>query len=168
MASTPWYVEVGYQLSTPLSDDAAFDAIEALSDHAAAMSIHTDRKSGSVSATVEARNAKAAAESAATLLASAKEFLGDVEIVQLDVMTEAVRTERNNALSIPALVGYAEIADMAKVSRQRARDIAQREGFPVAVVETAAGPLRVKSAVESWIRTWDRTPGRRSHSPIAT
>lgn len=63
--------------------------------------------------------------------------------------------------SIPELVGYAEIAEMAGITRQRAREIAEtRIGFPAAVVETASGPLRVRNQVERWLETWDRRPGR--------
>lgn len=61
---------------------------------------------------------------------------------------------------IPDLVGYIEIADMLKVSRQRARQLADLPGFPPAVVTTAAGPLRIRAAVELWESTWERRAGR--------
>lgn len=161
MQTKPWYVDLDFIVSAQLDDDAAFDVLAALSEFSAQLSIRPDRKSGSLSLTVDATTAKAAADMAADSLKPVSEFAGNVEIVQLDVMTEEVREAINETPSIPELVGYAEIADMAGVSRQRAREIAQRAGFPVAVVETAAGPLRVKAAVDRWIASWDRSPGRR-------
>ena len=62
--------------------------------------------------------------------------------------------------SIPELVGYAEIADMARVSRQRARQFADLSGFPVAVITTQAGPLRVRRSVEQWLAVRHPKPGR--------
>ncbi|GAA5203106.1 hypothetical protein GCM10025773_32100 [Microbacterium jejuense] len=49
------------------------------------------------------------------------------------------------------VVGYAEIADMAQVSRQAARAWADNPTFPPAVIETAQGPLRAKDAVQAWL-----------------
>jgi len=61
---------------------------------------------------------------------------------------------------IPDLVSYAEIAEIAGVSRQRARQFADIEGFPKPVVETAAGPLRLKASVEAWVERRNTKPGR--------
>jgi hypothetical protein len=69
---------------------------------------------------------------------------------------------------IPELVGYAEIATMAAVSRQRARELPGKPGFPPPAVTTATGPLRVKADVELWLSSWDRTPGRPSKTPPAS
>lgn len=61
---------------------------------------------------------------------------------------------------VPQLVGYAEIAQMAGVSRQRARELADLVGFPPVAVETHAGPLRARSQVEGWLSRWERKRGR--------
>lgn len=68
---------------------------------------------------------------------------------------------------IPPLVGYIEIAGMAGVSRQRARQFADLPGFPPAVVETAAGPLRLKSAVAAWLASRNKVSGRPRTSTTA-
>lgn len=65
-----------------------------------------------------------------------------------------------HAQQIPELVGYAEIATIAGVSRQRARELSGKPGFPPPAVVTASGPLRVKADVERWLASWDRSPGR--------
>lgn len=61
---------------------------------------------------------------------------------------------------VPDLVGYAEIAEILSVSRQRAAQLGDRPDFPPAVVTTKAGPLRVRAAVEAWATTWERKGGR--------
>lgn len=69
---------------------------------------------------------------------------------------------RVNKPLIPPLVGNAEIARMLGVSRQRAGQLVDVDGFPPAAVVTQAGPLRVRSQVEGWARTWERRSGRPS------
>lgn len=154
---TLWYVDAELTSDRRLSDDAAFDVLEALSANAAQMSIHPASNRVGISLTVDAESAPVAAAAATALI---ERTIVGAEVVQIDAMTEQVRRDRNNRPSIPELVGFAEIAEMAEVSRQRARTIAQRSDFPAAVVETAAGPLRVKAAVEQWLSSWSRKPGR--------
>lgn len=79
----------------------------------------------------------------------------------VEVLPDDVAEARALAPSIPELVGYAEIAELLEVSRQRAREIATTvAGFPAAVVDTSAGPLRTRRAVEAWASSWQRKPGR--------
>lgn len=62
---------------------------------------------------------------------------------------------------IPELVGYAEIAEVLGVSRQRAREIANTvKPFPAAAVHVSSGPLYIRDSVEAWAKTWERKPGR--------
>lgn len=78
----------------------------------------------------------------------------------IEVLDADVHEHRVMQPSIPELWGYGEIADHFGVSKQRAAQLAGRPGFPVAVVETKAGPLRIRSQVEGWGKTWDRKTGR--------
>lgn len=78
----------------------------------------------------------------------------------VEALTQREAERRLAEPQIPELVGHAEIADMLGVSRQRAAQLAERPGFPPAVVTTKTGPLRVKSQVEAWVTTWDRKGGR--------
>lgn len=152
-----WFVDAELDTAARLSEDDAFDVLEALVPFAGQISIHPASNRVGASLAVEATSATEAVSTASTTLAS---IFPAASVVQLDVMTEQVREDRNNRPTIPDLVGFAEIADMAGVSRQRARTIAQRSDFPKAVVETAAGPLRVKAAVDTWLSTWTRKSGR--------
>ena len=83
----------------------------------------------------------------------------------VEVLGEHVYDARGEHPAIPDLVGYAEIADMLGVTRQRALQLAGGAGFPVAVVETKAGPLRVKAQVEGWASRWERKSGRPRKEP---
>lgn len=51
----------------------------------------------------------------------------------------------------PEVVGYAEIARLAGVTRQRARMFPKIVDFPKPVIETAQGALYTKSAIEAWL-----------------
>lgn len=155
--ATPWYVDVEVITAGRLSEDSAFDVLEALIPYSGQISLASASNEVGASLTVEADSAAAAVTAASEVISTT---FHDAEVVRLDVMTEAVRSDRNNHPVIPELVGFAEIADMAGVSRQRARTIAQRSDFPAAVVETAAGPLRVKAAVQHWLNGWTRQTGR--------
>jgi hypothetical protein len=76
------------------------------------------------------------------------------------VLPRSVFELRVEQPSIPELWGYVEIAEHFGVTRQRARQLTDLAGFPAAVVDTAAGPLRVRQQVEAWGSTWERKSGR--------
>lgn len=70
--------------------------------------------------------------------------------------------------TVPQLVGNADIADMLGVTRQRAAQLADVDGFPPAVMTIKAGPLRVRDQVEDWARTWNRKAGRPKKTSVST
>ncbi|MFB7030961.1 MULTISPECIES: hypothetical protein [unclassified Streptomyces] len=57
----------------------------------------------------------------------------------------------------PAHVGVTEIGGMLGVSRQRANTLVKRPDFPAPFVETRAGRVWERKAVEKWEKGWDRT-----------
>lgn len=59
-------------------------------------------------------------------------------------MLDADFTQQLARPLFPEVVGYSEIADMAGVTRQRARKFATHAGFPSPVIKTAHGPLMAK------------------------
>jgi hypothetical protein len=87
------------------------------------------------------------------------EELTSVKAVGVEVLPAEKFARRVLRPSIPELVGFAEIADMADVSRQRARQLADLPNFPIAVVKTSSGPLRVRRQVEAWLGRWERKRG---------
>ena len=60
----------------------------------------------------------------------------------------------------PPVVGYAEIARMTGVTRQRAYAFPRIESFPKPVIETSQGPLYSEDAVRAWAQTRELRPGR--------
>ena len=88
----------------------------------------------------------------------------DGALIAIDAKTEDAHNAEMTGPQWPEVVGYAEIADMAGVSRQRAHQLAHMPGFPPAVITTAQGPLMRKTAVAAWLATRDTRPGRRKAS----
>ena len=158
---TNWQASVAFMSAHPFTEDAAFDTIEALLTHGAAMSVERDLSGGSVTLSVEAATPLDAAAEATRLVTSAAEpILGSISVTGIEVLSEsAVDAELARPL-FPEVVGYAEIADMAGVSRQRARQFASLSGFPKPVIETAQGPLMGRHAVARWLETRNTSGGR--------
>ena len=159
---TTWYANVIFRSLGPIDDDVTFEIMEALGNYGASMGRSADLSEGAVGLTVKAGTLRDAAELAGGLVRDATKLLvGDIEVTGLEVMTlDALETENAKPI-FPEVVGYAEIADLAGVTRQRARQFASIEGFPAPVIETAQGPLMTKAAVESWLARRSTKSGRR-------
>lgn len=156
-----WQTSVTLTSGKPFTEDEAFDLIDALANNSAAMSVARDLTGGTVTLSVEAQSSLDAATSATTLVANAaKQIIGEIEVVGLEVLTEEAVDAKLAQPLFPEVVGYAEIAEMAGVTRQRARQFAALDGFPVPVIETAQGPLMGKHAVERWLEIRNTHTGR--------
>jgi hypothetical protein len=85
------------------------------------------------------------------------------------VKLEAVEWERLGAELKqppgPELVGIAELAELASVSRQRASILARRAGFPDPLATLAAGPVWDLYAVRRFLEGWTRQVGRPAKRP---
>ena len=88
------------------------------------------------------------------------EVCGDVTVTGLEARQEGEFFAGLDRPLFPPVVGYAEIAEAAGVSRQRIRQLAGTAGFPVPVIETTQGPLFPKAAAEQWARTRQPKAGR--------
>ena len=154
-----WYADVGVITNTPFTDDDIENALDALNANGASISTSRDGLAGTITLAVEADTALDASAAAFKLVTTALPQ-HDFIVVKLDARTESVMDAELSELDIPPLVGYAEIADMAGVTRQRAKQFAEIPGFPAAVVETASGPLRLRHSVEAWLAHRNTRPGR--------
>ncbi|GAB2613450.1 hypothetical protein [Pseudactinotalea suaedae] len=159
MTTATWYADIDFVSPRPLTEDDIDDALTKLLDRGGVVSVSRDGSKGGASFTVDAETATEASAVAASTITRTVPGLGQDSIVRLDIRTEEVAQADAEAPSIPDLVGYAEIATLAGVSRQRAREFAEKADFPVAVVETSSGPLRLRTAVERWI-AHRKTPTR--------
>lgn len=169
MKTQTWVVTIDLQLSRPLTEDELDQLVDQLVDHNAAVSLGQDdallgvildAESGTYASA--AKKALATVRAALPVQATSRATLQKVKIQTLEDQERELREP-----VIPDLVGYAEIAKIADVTRQRARQFESIPDFPAAVVETAAGPLRVRAAVEEWAKTRDTKPGRRAHASAA-
>jgi hypothetical protein len=60
----------------------------------------------------------------------------------------------------PELVGVAELAALAGVTKQRASILARRSGFPDPVARLAQGDVWNRRQVQEFLEVWTRKPGR--------
>jgi hypothetical protein len=58
------------------------------------------------------------------------------------------------------LVGVTEVAEILGVTRQRASEISQKRDFPAPLTVLAATPVWLASSVEGFAEDWIRKPGR--------
>ena len=151
--NTTWHVRVDLP-AQDLEHDQALELVDELGDLHAGV-IPTD-DALVVTVNVEAGSLRQAIASALQHVEAA----AGAKAVGVEALTHDEVERRLTVPVIPELVGYVEIAGMLGVSRARARQLAELDGFPPAVVTTATGPLRVRAAVEEWSKTRRTTGGR--------
>lgn len=157
--SSNWSVRVDWAgIAGP---ETLMDIAQALDEQHASIATEPDRDRTSAQLSVEASTLRQAIDAALAATRAAVHAAGGRFVpVRVDALDEDTFRAEQDRVTVPALAGYAEIAQMAGVSRQRARDLPALPGFPPAVVATSAGPLRVRTAVARWITGWNRIPGR--------
>lgn len=155
---TYWSASLDFLTAEPFTEDTAFDLLDALNDYGASVGMNPDYSGGSAVFFVDADNAVDAASKAVELLKE-QPCTRDADIVSIHTQTEAHLDEELAQAAIPPLVGNAEIARMAGVSRQRATQIRKSPGFPKPAVTVRQGELYVKAAVEDWLERWERRAG---------
>ncbi|WP_311478374.1 hypothetical protein [uncultured Gulosibacter sp.] len=158
---TTWHASIGYTITPRLTEDTAFDVLDALGAYGASQSVSRDFTEAHATMTVTAPTAIDAIECATDAIRAATAPFGTIDITELRAITPAAFDAELAEPIFPPVVGFAEIADRAGVTRQRARQFTKITGFPPPVIETAQGPLFNLHAIERWLETRDTTPGRR-------
>ena len=152
-----WYVSIGFKSVEVLDADRAFDFTGKLGG--APMSVERDGSGGNVSVYVTAKTLREALETSAhRVKAAAEGTIGAIDIFRIEAMPEEDFDREVEWPLFPEVVGFAEIARLADVTRQSARDYAKGKSFPAPVIVTAQGPLFAKASVEAWLET---RPNRR-------
>ena len=153
-----WSVYVDFTLHDELSADDALDVMEDLGSYGAVIALARDGKGKSIALHVQADTVLKAAQEAIKLTTST--IKRGIEVVGVEVKDLVTAEKEALAPTFPEVVGYAEIAAMAGVTRQRARMFPKIDTFPSPVITTAQGPLYAKSAVEAWIASRSTSAGR--------
>ncbi|WEG10410.1 hypothetical protein PU630_07645 [Microbacterium horticulturae] len=153
---TSWQATV--TLIGKMDDDSAFTLLEELGRFGAAVSVERDFSGGTITLSVEADTTLNAASEAAQTVSDAIE--GPITIIGLEVITESEADKRLREPLFPEVVSFAEIGQMAGVSRQRARQFSDNPAFPTPVITTGQGPLYSRHSVERWLETRNTRPGR--------
>jgi hypothetical protein len=65
-----------------------------------------------------------------------------------------------DSIEMAKLVGVAEVAEILGVTRQRASEISRKRDFPAPLTTLAATPIWLASSVERFAEDWIRRPGR--------
>lgn len=147
-----WYVLVGFTADSAFDEDSSFNFTGKLGG--APMSVERDMTGGEIGLFVTAETFREALDRGLSRIKDAAEAtIGPLDIIKLEVTTG---DEFDRALAVPLfpeVVGFAEIARMANVTRQTAREYARGKTFPASVIVTGQGPLFAKAAVEAWLDT---------------
>ena len=152
-----WYADIDFKFNKNLPMDAELEALEILLDASPAISVEPSRRGAGVSLALAVSSAEEATMQGLALLQATTPVWGEIQVTSIRVVNEDARRVELLEPSFPELVGIAEIADIAGVSRTRARELTFKSGFPAVVVETSAGALRTKASVQVWVDEWKKT-----------
>lgn len=159
-----WQVSLDFKAR--LDEDAAFDLMEALGRYGASVAVDPGHTGGGLTLAVDAPDGETALDKALTLL---EKNMPGATVTGLEAREWADAVARNREPLYPPVVGYAEIARMTGVTRQRAYAFPRIESFPkpVCVCSIESGPCERVDVFHVSGRFWStsacgekRTPAR--------
>lgn len=154
-----WYVRLGW--TGPTTADHLGTIMDALTQHAPAGSMQQDGTGGDIRFVVMANTLRDAATAAFdTGTRSVLDAIPGAVLGTLSVQDDTAMNAELATPLYPDVIGYAEIADLAGVSRQRAQQFRDLPGFPTPVIKTGQGPLYHRGAIEVWLEQRNPRPGR--------
>lgn len=155
-----WYVDITLQYAEfPNEEDFVFDVMDSLEECHPAVAVQRNKKQLFLNLFIE-KEGYLEALSWINKTISNNPLTASARVVSAEVKTEKQLDEELNTPAIPELVSYVEIGEICNVTRQRARVLAGKEGFPEPLVITSQGPLFGKHAVQAWERNRSTRPGR--------
>lgn len=84
----------------------------------------------------------------------------DFELVETSVMDWARFEAELERPTFPHMIGVSELAEILKVSKARASELARFPGFPAPLQVLKSGPVWIEDNVRHFAETWVRKPGR--------
>lgn len=158
-----WHIDITCTPASEMGSEDTFELAEQLEGVHAAVALHEQAQRLELTITVQAQDAAGAASAAIAAL-EGSEWTRGASVAALEIRDDAERERQRLEPKVPDLVGAVQIAEMAGVSRQRVHAIAKFPNFPPVLLETAAGAMRSRAAVEHFLANWDRS---RSRGPAA-
>lgn len=153
---TEWMVTIDFTMQH-FTPDMSLDLSETLGSYSAATAVYSDESGGSLTLAITANDPVEAVQNTIRLLT---QQLPNSTVTAVEAKPWERMICENAEPTFPPVVSYIEIAGMAGVSRQRAREFRDIPTFPKPILETSQGPLFLKSAVEQWVATRNRKAGR--------
>ncbi|WP_343030206.1 hypothetical protein [Bifidobacterium canis] len=145
-----WRIAIVFTSEENLAEETVLSAVSELGEYGATATSDMGCASHSVTLTVDAVNAIDAVDIADGIIRQA--FQGhDLTVVGVEAVRSDASIEVAGLFQYPEVVGYAEIARMAGVSRQRARMFPEIKDFPKPVIRLKQGALYQRSAIEHWL-----------------
>lgn len=171
---TEWvvHVEAHAEPDMEVDDDEVYtgvvDLMELLADYDAVTA--GDGRTWSVDLTIEDDWGPGGTAARATELAvtyAEKAGLPLWPIVRCEVVRADLVDVEQAVPNFPDLVGAQEVTDLLNVSRQRLHELRASGRFPEPMVTLASGPVWLRPAVEAFLESWNRRPGRPKSTKIA-
>lgn len=158
---TTWHIYTKLTLPQPLHEDAELlDLTAHLTDHGVSATIDPKNLASiTISLTLEAAEHLDAAQRTTELLTTGP--LAGAEITTMTLRTEKDFDADYATAQIPDLVTLTDIATHAGITRQRVRELSQKDPtFPPVALSTNTVALYLKASAEAWVRNRNTATGR--------
>lgn len=81
-------------------------------------------------------------------------------LLSVEVLRTDEHDRRLEIPNFPEVLGTTEVAELLGVTRQRLHQLRSTGRFPAPMVDLAATPLWLKTTIDSFLETWNRSGGR--------
>lgn len=154
-----WTIQIEWHSASTPGDLEAI--AEQLSGYHATPAATAEPGRSAMRLTVEKPTLRGAADTALKAVREAVETAGsDFIPVGLEILDAETSQRRRRNPPLPALVTGPDIAAMAGITTQRVHQLVRRPDFPPIVLEIGREKLRLRSQVEDFLNSWDRSVGR--------
>lgn len=157
-------VSVGASVA-PLAEDL----LDALEEHDGVVTLASGQIV--IDITVAADDHLAAVSTADRLVRAAVRSAGPdraVTVDRIEAKTAARAARDLDQPTYPEMLGVAEVAELLGVSKQRVFELRETGRLPTPIAELRAGPVWPRPAIERFIESWERKPGRPRRASAAT
>ena len=162
-----WSIEVEYSREDQEIEENALDELlDLLVDAGVAASLDQHRLRVRISVEADSVVDAVAAGAAQVEGAAWKAGLPTETVLGVSAQSDRGLDLELEASNLPALVGVAELADRLQVSRQRVSQLARSRTLPTPAASLAAGPVWLRSSIDSFVERWRRRPGRPQRSQV--